>query len=295
MKDFPVYLQRRKKLVDGALSGLLPPSNAKPSLIHKAMRYSLFIGGKRIRPILCLAACEAVEGRMADAMQAACALELIHTYSLVHDDLPCMDDDDLRRGKPTNHKVFGEGIAVLAGDALLTLAFEILANNAAKLRGPHATRVVHVIARAAGSRNLIGGQVEDLLGENQKLPLARLRRIHLSKTAALIQAAVHAGALVGGASPAAIARLRAYGRDIGLAFQVADDILDVAGDEKKMGKRVGKDAGMRKATYPGIMGLDKSRDFLRRLTASAIRHIATLGPAADPLRDMARYLASRDS
>ena len=289
------YLSGRKKLVDAALERLLPAATAKPSIIHKAMRYSLFIGGKRIRPILCLAACEAAGGKLADAIETACALELIHTYSLVHDDLPCMDDDDLRRGRPTNHKVFGEGIAVLAGDALLTLAFEILANNAAGLAPCNATRLLQMIAHAAGSRNLIGGQVEDLLAENQRLSLGRLRQIHLAKTAALIQASVHAGALIANASPAAITNLCAYGRDIGLAFQVADDILDVAGDEMKMGKRVRKDASLSKATYPRILGLEKSRAYLRRLTSRATRSIKSLGPAALPLRQIAEYLASRDS
>ncbi len=287
MNNLKSYLEERRKMVNSTLENILPSTRVKPSVIHKAMRYSLFIGGKRIRPILCLAACEAIGGRIADALEPACALELIHTYSLVHDDLPCMDDDDLRRGKPTNHKIFGEGIAVLAGDALLTLAFEILAKHSAGL--------VQLVARAAGSRNLIGGQVEDLLGENKKISLGLLRFIHLAKTAALIQASIHAGAWIGGASPTAVKNMQAYGRDIGLAFQVADDILDVSGDEKKMGKRTRKDAELHKATYPSILGLGKSRAHLHRLTVSANNHIRSLGPKADPLRKIAHYLASRNA
>ena len=295
MKHFRFYLRQRQKLVDKALQRCLPSATDKPVAIHKAMRYSVFCGGKRVRPILCLAACEAVSGHSARAMDSACAMELIHTYSLIHDDLPCMDDDDLRRGRPTSHKIFGEGMAVLAGDALLTHAFELLAKNGAGLPTTQALQVIKTIARAADSRNLIGGQVGDLQAEGKKVSLAALRHIHLQKTAALIEAAVEAGALAGKASPKQCSALRTYARNIGLAFQVADDILDVLGDEKKMGKRVRKDSAKQKATYPGILGLEKSRDYLKRLTRSALSSLRSFDAKADPLRAMARFIASRES
>ena len=261
MNDFPAYLEKQRRLVDKALDKCLPGASKRPAQIHKAMRYSVFCGGKRVRPILCLAACAAAGGSPVRAMETACVLELIHTYSLIHDDLPCMDDDDLRRGKPTSHKVFGEGTAVLAGDALLTMAFEILARNVVRLPSLRALRVSEAIARAAGSQNLIGGQIEDLDAEGKTISLSQLRYIHQHKTAALIEASVEAGALIAGASKTQLSHLVSYARNIGLAFQVADDLLDVTGDEQKMGKRARKDAGMKKATYPGILGLEKSRAY----------------------------------
>ncbi len=294
MLNFLAYLENRRKRVDKALHGFLPAPNTKPAHIHKAMHYSVFNGGKRVRPILCLAACEAAGASPQRAMQTACALELLHTYSLIHDDLPCMDDDDMRRGKPTSHKVFGEGMAVLAGDALLTYAFELLAMNDAKVPAPLALKIIGLIAKASGSQNLIGGQVADLEAEGKKLALSQLRTIHMHKTAALIEASVKAGAMIGSASKAQLTRLSAYGRNIGLAFQVADDILDVTGDEQKMGKRLRKDAGMRKATYPGIVGLENARAYLRHLTQSAVGNLAIFGEEAEPLRAMARFIASRE-
>ena len=281
--------------VDAALNRCLPSARQRPTKIHASMRYSIEGGGKRVRPILCLAACEASGGSIAKAMPIACALELIHTYSLIHDDLPCMDDDDLRRGRPTNHKIFGEGMAVLAGDALLTLAFEILAQNTTGIPAALTLRIIHLLANASNSHNLIGGQVEDLLGEGRKISRSDLRFIHRHKTAALIQASVEAGGLAAQAPPSKMIALQDYGWNIGLAFQIADDILDVIGDEKKMGKRLRKDAGMRKATYPGIMGMEKSRKTLKRLTQSALRNLRPFGAQADPLRQMARFLASREN
>ncbi len=292
--DIAKYLKERKAVVDDALDRVLPSASRRPPQIHKAMRYSVQIGGKRIRPILCLAACDAVGGTRAKAMDTACALELIHTYSLIHDDLPCMDDDDLRRGRPTCHKVFDEATAVLAGDALLTFAFEILAQNTARVSEKTALRVARAIAIAAGSNRLIGGQMEDILGEGKKVSLSQLRFIHQNKTAALIEASVLTGALTGGASRAQLASLSVYGKSIGLSFQVADDILDVTGNEKMMGKRVHKDAGMKKATYPGLLGLEKSRRYLERLTQSALASLRSFGPSADPLREIALFIARRD-
>lgn len=294
LNNFPAYLEKQGRLVDKALDAYLPRAGTRPAKIHKAMRYSLFIGGKRVRPILCLAACEAAGGNARSAMPAACALEIIHTYSLIHDDLPCMDDDDLRRGKPTSHKVFGEGMAVLAGDALLTFAFELLASNPTRLPAATALEITHLLGIAAGSQKLIGGQAEDLQNEGKRISPSALRYIHLNKTAALIEASVTAGVLVAGTSAARRKNLESYGRNIGLAFQIADDILDVVGDEKKMGKRARKDANLQKATYPGLFGLEKSRILLRVLTGNALRDLSGLGRKAEPLRAMARFIASRD-
>lgn len=295
MHAFSAYLKSRAKMVDTALGRYLPAATVRPPKIHEAMRYSMFGGGKRVRPVLCLAACDAVGGSTAKALPAACALEMIHTYSLVHDDLPCMDDDDLRRGRPTSHKVFGEGAAVLAGDALLTEAFVLLASNRTGLPETSALKIVHLIADAAGSRHLIGGQMADLENEGKRVSKQTLQFIHRQKTSALIEASVLSGAAAGGATPAQIRHLSAYARAIGLAFQIADDILDVTGDEQKMGKRVRKDSGKHKATYPGLYGLEKSRALLRRLTQQALRALRSFDAKADALRAMGEFLATREN
>ena len=256
--DLSAFLGTRAAAVDRALDRFLPPATAKPATMHRAMRYSLFAGGKRIRPALCLAAAAACGGDDSAAMPLACAVECIHTYSLVHDDLPAMDNDDYRRGKLTNHKVFGEGIAVLAGDALLTQAFEIAARCRGWPRYSHQLIVLE-LARAAGSLQLIAGQVADLEGEGKKISARQLRYIHERKTSALLCCSVRLGGMSANCTAAQLAALTRFGYNVGLAFQVIDDILDVTQTSEKLGKTAGKDTQAQKATYPSIVGLEKSR------------------------------------
>ena len=286
------YLDSVCGRVEAALDKLLPPETAAPPTIHKAMRYSVFAGGKRIRPVLCLAACEAVGGKLAAAMPLACAVECIHTYSLIHDDLPCMDDDDLRRGKPTNHKVFGEGIAVLAGDALLTEAFAMVARSKPPKRYPM-EMLVRDLALAAGSLRLIAGQVQDLEGEDRQLALDEVKRTHLNKTAALITAAIRLGAMAGNARPSELKRLTRYGQDLGLAFQVIDDILDATSTKEIMGKSVRADEKNNKSTFPIVLGLDKSKQFAADLIADAHKQLSVFGKSAKPLRAIADFFLTR--
>ncbi len=256
------------------------------------MRYSIFAGGKRIRPVLCLAACEAVGGKAAMAMPLACAVECIHTYSLIHDDLPSMDDDDLRRGKPTNHKVFGEGIAVLAGDALLTEAFALVARSKPPKRYP--TQVlVSDLALAAGSLRLIAGQVQDLENEERQASLDEVKTTHLNKTAALITTSIRLGAMAGNATPSELKRLTRYGQDLGLAFQVIDDILDATSTKEVMGKSVRADAKNHKSTYPTVLGLDKSRVYAADLIADAHKQLKPFGSRATPLAAIADFFLTR--
>lgn len=287
------YLLERSKLVDQALDGFLPRSSEKPATLHKAMRYSLFAGGKRLRPILAIAAAEACGGSIASALPVACAVECIHTYSLIHDDLPCMDDDDLRRGRPTNHKVFGEGIAVLAGDALLTVAFEILAQTESSSRYK-TSALVRELAHASGSRWLIAGQVLDLEGEGEKVTGQQLRFIHRAKTAALLTSSIRLGAMTANATAARLRSLTEFGQALGLAFQVIDDILDVTQTTEKLGKTAGKDLEATKATYPAIFGLERSRKEARHLTASALAALHGVGENARRLREIADYLLNRE-
>jgi geranylgeranyl diphosphate synthase type II len=286
------YLERVGARVNAALDKLLPRETAAPPTIHKAMRYSLFAGGKRIRPVLCVAACEAVGGKIAAAMPAACAVECIHTYSLIHDDLPCMDDDDFRRGKPTNHKVFGEGIAVLAGDALLTEAFALLAKAAPPKEYP-VRALVSELALAAGSRRLIAGQVQDLENEDRRATLEEVKTTHLNKTAALITASIRLGAMSGGASPQQLKRLTRYGQDLGLAFQVIDDILDATSTKEIMGKSVRADQKNKKSTFPAVLGLDRSRAYAADLIADAHEQLRSFGAKAEPLRAIADFFLTR--
>jgi geranylgeranyl diphosphate synthase, type II len=287
------YLIARQKEVDRALGRFLPKESTPPATIHKAMRYSLFAGGKRLRPILCLAAAEACGGKVSAALPLACAVECIHTYSLVHDDLPSMDNDDLRRGRPTCHKVFGDGIAILAGDALLTIAFEIAAQAGSTKR--YALReIFHEIAVAAGSRKLIAGQVADLEAEGRRINRKQLRYIHENKTAALLTTSVRLGAMAANASARQLAAITAFGRALGLAFQVIDDILDVTQTSEKLGKSAGKDVAAKKATYPAVIGLDKSRAEARRLTSTAHTALKSLGESATVLRALADYLLQRE-
>ncbi len=287
------YLSARQKEIDRALDRFLPKESVRPSTIHKAMRYSLFAGGKRLRPILCLAAAEACGGKIAPALPLACAVECIHTYSLVHDDLPSMDNDDLRRGRPTSHKVFGEGIAVLTGDALLTIAFEI-ATHAQPTRRYHLRDILRDLALAAGSRKLIAGQVADLEGEGKKIGRAGLRYIHENKTAAMLAVSIRLGAMSANATAKELAAMTDFGHSLGLAFQVIDDILDVTQTSEKLGKSAGKDVAAQKATYPAVIGLEKSREEAKRLTNRADAALAPFGARAARLHELARHLLARD-
>jgi geranylgeranyl diphosphate synthase type II len=291
--DLKRYLLARQKEVDRALNRFLPKESVAPATIHKAMRYSLFAGGKRLRPILCLAAAEACGGKRDAALPYACAVECIHTYSLIHDDLPSMDNDDLRRGRPTCHKVFGDAIAILAGDALLTIAFEI-ATRATPVSRYDLRDVMREITDAAGSRKLIAGQVADLEAEGKNLSREQVRSIHENKTAALLTASVRLGAMAANAGAKQLAAVTAFGRSLGLAFQVIDDILDVTQTSEKLGKSAGKDLAAKKATYPAVFGMEKSRSEARRLTARAHSALESLGEKSAVLRALADYLLARE-
>lgn len=295
MNPLQAYLSEKQNLIDRELRRCLPSANVSPATIHQAMRYSIFAGGKRLRPILCLAAAEACGGKDGDALPLAAAVECVHTYSLIHDDLPCMDDDDFRRGKATSHKKFGEGIAVLAGDALLTLAFEIVAKAKAQPRYDTAA-LVGELALAAGSRKLIAGQVLDLEGEGggASLTLAQLKRIHLNKTAALLTTSIRYGGMSANATPKRLEALTVFGQSLGLAFQVIDDILDVTQTTEKLGKSAGKDQAVDKATYPSLMGLERSRQEARKLTEKAMQALAIFGVQGQRLQEIADYLLARE-
>jgi geranylgeranyl diphosphate synthase type II len=291
------YLKRRQRLVDEALERWVPREEEFPPQVHQAMRYSLFAGGKRLRPILALAAAEAVGGRVADALPLACSLELIHTYSLIHDDLPSMDNDDLRRGRPTSHKIFGEALAILAGDALLTEAFHLLTRPDLMKDVSHRRRLraIFQVARAAGSLGMVGGQVMDMALQGKKIERHLLDYIHSHKTGALIAGSVGAGAIVGGASTGESQALQAYGERLGFAFQIIDDLLDVQGEAGKLGKAVGKDASRGKATYPGLWGVAESRRRAEGLVEEALRQLKSFDGRAKPLREIAQYILQRKS
>jgi len=291
--ELNTFLATRAETVNRALDRFLPSEKTKPATIHRAMRYSLFAGGKRMRPAVLLAAAQACGGSEPNALPLACAVECIHTYSLIHDDLPAMDNDDFRRGKPTNHKVFGEGIAVLAGDALLTQAFEIAAQCQASPRYSHA-KIILEIARASGSLQLVGGQVADLEGENKKLSVAKLRYIHERKTSALLTCAVRLGGMSANCTAAQLAALTDFGHHVGLAFQVIDDILDVTQTSEQLGKTAGKDVAEQKATYPSIVGLEKSRKIAQQLTAKAFAALDLFRGKAVALEALAEFLLKRD-
>lgn len=289
------YLKERVKIVDKALNGFLPKASVRPATVHEAMRYSLFAGGKRLRPILSLAAAEACDGSYENALAPAAAAECLHTYTLIHDDLPCMDDDDLRRGMPTCHVKFGEGVAVLAGDGLLTISFEILAKTPPTKRYDVGAYVTE-LAVASGSRNLIGGQILDLEGEGSDVLLtpAQLKFIHQSKTAALLTASIRLGAMSANATPKKLEALTTYGQSLGLAFQVIDDILDVTQTSEKLGKSAGKDEASNKSTYPALFGLEKSRKEAARLTKQAHEALKPFGKKGRRLSEIADYLLDRD-
>ena len=292
--NLKAYLRSRQNEIDQALDCYLPKANTKPATLHKAMRYSIFAGGKRLRPILCLAAAEACGGKVIKALPLACALECIHTYSLVHDDLPSMDNDDYRRGRPTCHKVFGDGIAVLAGDALLTIAFEIVSTTKPARRYDMST-LLREIAVAAGSQKLIAGQVADLEAEGRKVKRDQLRFIHENKTAAILKSSVRLGAMSANADARKLRAITNFGRRLGLAFQVIDDILDVTQTSEILGKSAGKDVAAKKATYPAVIGLEKSRAEARRLTRQAHDALSVFPSGeAEPLHCLANYLLERE-
>lgn len=288
------YLARRQQQIDRVLERCVPPA-VEGDRLAQAMRYSLFSGGKRIRPILAIAACEAVEGPVNAVLPFAAAVEMIHTYSLIHDDLPAMDDDTLRRGKPTSHVVFGEGMAILAGDALLTEAFAVMGEAAAKA-GPLQARALQVlaeVAHAAGARGMVAGQAADMQAENAPTDLPTVEMIHIRKTGALIRAAVRAGALLGGASTHQLRRLTRYADCLGLAFQVADDILDAEGATSLTGKTSGRDQVRHKATFPALMGLSAAKQRAQDLLANAVRELAMFGKQGEPLRATAHFVVGR--
>jgi len=299
--DFAAAVRPR---IDAALAEYAVGGEGCPPILSEAIQYSLLAPGKRLRPLLTLAAAQACGGSIESALPAACAVEMIHSYSLVHDDLPAMDDDDLRRGRPTSHKVFGEGLAILAGDALLTLAFETLARHVKP--GDRAARCCAELAVAAGARQLVGGQADDL-AEEGKVPfaardddrtsqdgLARLESIHRRKTGAMLSVSLRLGAIAAEADAEQTAALQAYGERLGLTFQIMDDLLDVGGSEQTMGKRVGKDAARGKLTFPGLLGVDESLRRAQSLTAEAIAALAPLGSDVEVLEDLARYVVERN-
>jgi geranylgeranyl diphosphate synthase type II len=292
--DLNHYLKERAQLVEVALAKCVDTPAGASARLAEAMRYSLLAGGKRLRPMLVLASCEAVGGKLDAAMDLACAVEMIHTYSLIHDDLPCMDDDDFRRGRPTNHKVYGEAIATLAGDALLTDAFKVLARaTRAGVAAPVVLETIAELASAAGAAGMVGGQVIDLLGEGKPKTLEELEELHGKKTGALFLASVRGGARMGGASRAQIESLDAYARALGLAFQIVDDLLDVQGTTEQMGKRTQKDSERGKATYPAILGIERSIDFARELESRAHRALASFDERAVALRELATFVVER--
>jgi len=293
--DFDAYLAERRALVEEFLDECVPSEDAAPETISRAVRYSLFAGGKRLRPILVLASAEAVGGLVEAALPAAAAFEMIHTYSLIHDDLPAMDDDSLRRGKPTSHVVFGDAIAILAGDALQTHAFRALADGESAISAERRLSAIALLADAAGASGMVGGQVADLEAEGQPVSSDGLEFIHRHKTGALIHAATEVGAVVGGGSDEQIAHLARYGEHIGLAFQIIDDILDVTGSAQTLGKSAGKDEKAGKATYPHIHGIQNAQERASELVAGALDELAPLGERAQPLSRLAQRILDRTS
>lgn len=288
--DFSSFYQEKKLLIEHALPAYLPQENDEPKVITQAIRYAVLNGGKRLRPILLMEAAALNNGGQ-EMLPAACALEYIHCYSLVHDDLPAMDDDDLRRGKPTCHKVFGEDMAILAGDALLTLAFEVLA--LLPVTADRLVKAVQCLALAAGWQGMVGGQVLDLQAENQELTSLELDQMHLKKTGALITASLQIGGILTAASDKELQALTAYGKALGMAFQIMDDVLDVAGSETVLGKPVGSDAKNHKPTYVALYGVDMARNLASQQTTKAISALTDFGPEADFLRNLAEAQLNR--
>lgn len=293
--DFLNELRYRSQMVNEALDELLPAAGEYPPVIHEAMRYSLFAGGKRLRPVLALATAEILGGSTGDIMPAACALELIHTYSLVHDDLPAIDNDDLRRGMPTCHNKFGEAVAVLAGDALLTMAFELIARSPARGRitPDRILRVVAEVASAAGTSGLIGGQVVDVISAADRVDRETLAFIHRKKTGAMYRVSVRTGAILSGCGPEDLERLTGYAEHLGMAFQITDDILDIVGDEEKMGKPAGSDLKNNKATYPALYGMDEARRMAGLEAGLAVERLEVYGEKAAFLRELVMFVIER--
>lgn len=293
--DIRRYLEEKREAIDRYLDRVLPGATTPPATLHESIRYSVSAGGKRVRPILTIAAAEALGFDSPGIMPIAASLELIHTYSLIHDDLPAMDNDDFRRGKPTNHKVYGEAIAILAGDALLTLAFELCTGpqNSDGLIDARRVQLVRELAIGSGHAGMVGGQVLDIQAENQDIDLATLQNIHKHKTGMLIRAAVRMGAIAGGATATQLSDLTGYAEDIGLAFQIADDVLNVTGTREELGKNPNTDAERGKKTYPTFCGVDGARKLADECVDRAINRLATFGAKADPLRDIARYITAR--
>lgn len=291
--NLAAYLDRRRRLVDRALDAEMALDPRHPNRLVEAMRYSLLGGGKRVRPILLLAAAEAVGGAAREVLPFACAVEMIHTYSLIHDDLPAMDDDELRRGRPTSHVVFGEALAILAGDALLTDAFRVMALAGGALPARRALWAIREIAAAAGVHGMVGGQVADIEAEGKEPDLPTVEYIHVRKTGALLLASVRAGAILGGARETELRRLTRYGEFVGLAFQVADDILDEEGTVAETGKVQGRDAERKKVTFPAVMGMAAAKQRARDLRDEAVAELAWFSAAANPLREIARFVVAR--
>jgi geranylgeranyl diphosphate synthase, type II len=291
--DLDSYLKAQKQLVEVALDRSI--CITRPEKIYQAMRYSLLAGGKRLRPILCLATCELLGGTVEMAMPTACALEMIHTMSLIHDDLPAMDNDDYRRGKPTNHKVYGEDIAILAGDGLLAYSFEYVATQTKNVTPDKILQVIACLGRTVGAAGLVGGQVLDLESEGKSdISAETLSFIHTHKTGALLEASVVSGAMLAGAKEEDIAKLSKYAQNIGLAFQIIDDILDITATDEQLGKTAGKDLQAQKATYPSLWGIEKSRIQAQKLTTDAIAQLSDYGATAQPLRAIANFIVTRD-
>ena len=293
--ELKAYLSERRAMVEDFLKGVFPEPEGLSAEIISAMSYSLFAGGKRLRPILCMAGAESVGGEAQEVLPVAGAIELIHTYSLIHDDLPVMDDDDMRRGKPTSHKVFGEAVALLAGDGLLTKAFHLMAgaDPEHRLRPGALLTVIGLIAEAAGYEGMVGGQVVDIQSEGKAVDSSTLQFIHTRKTAALIAASVVSGAILVGGEESQLKALTSYGQNIGLAFQVSDDILDIEGDSQALGKNVGSDERQAKTTYPAVLGLNRSKEIQRDLVEQAIDFLDPFDHRSDPLREIARYIIVR--
>ncbi|OAQ21335.1 polyprenyl synthetase family protein [Thermosulfurimonas dismutans] len=296
-EEFLEFLKEKKALVDQKLEELLPERDEPGARVISAMRYSLMAGGKRLRPVLCMLGAEAVGRRGEDFLLFACGLECLHTYSLIHDDLPAMDDDDLRRGKPTCHRAFDEATAILAGDGLLTLAFELFSSpELLEVTSPERLlQAVHLVAQAAGASGMVAGQMADLLAEGREISPEELSYIHRKKTAALLSASVVSGGLLAGAPANDLRALETYGEALGLAFQIVDDILDVVGEEEKLGKPVGADIRKKKATYPALLGLSEARNKAKELIETAVSALQVFGPKAEPLKALARFVLSRQN
>jgi geranylgeranyl diphosphate synthase type II len=293
--DIKAYIREKGELINSFLGSYFErPISSVPSMLHESMLYSLLAGGKRIRPVLAMASCEACGGKPGDIVQPAAALEVIHTYSLIHDDLPAMDNDDLRRGKPTNHKVFGEAVAILAGDGLLSEAF-LMILEAGGIKAERLLEAARELSLASGARGMVGGQVQDILSEGSEPDKETLHYIHTHKTGTLLRASVRFGGILVGADREVLQALSAFGESLGLAFQIVDDILDIKGDESLLGKPVGSDLQNNKMTYPAIYGLEASRAKAGELISDAIEALKTFSREADPLRGIANYILQRQN